>query len=132
MILGAEASTISTMAKLFAIAFVLVAPYGFVRIRRVLAERRRDSSLDGANDAGGDSGLEPGPPDLHSVEAAIAAIGRAETSIELRLPATVDGVEIEDRLAHILIDDVAQRDGVDLVWHEPRAAEVWHASVRRP
>lgn len=123
----AEETTITTMAKLFAIAFIVVAPFGFVRIRKVLAERRGDVAGEGSIETAED---QPALPDPHSVEAVIAAIGRRESSVELHLPATVDGVAIENDVARILIEDVARRDGVQLVWDRSQASGVWRAEVR--
>ena len=151
---AAEPDRISTMLRLFGIAVVVMAPFGYVRIRRILAERRALLGADpSAADAGEGSTNRPASPvprpdDVATVVAAIdragrllaggpsspdgttAASDRAGHQLEVPRQLTIDGRPAPATMIDALLADAARRSGVRLTWlDDDEASPV--AGVRR-
>ena len=148
---AAEPDRISTMLRLFGIALVVMAPFGYVRIRRILAERRALLGADpSAADAGEGSTNRPASPvprpdDVATVVAAIDRAGRllaggpsspdgttAASDHQLEVPRqlTIDGRPAPATMIDALLADAARRSGVRLTWlDDDEASPV--AGVRR-
>jgi len=140
------------MLRLFGFALVVMAPFGYVRIRRILAERRAllapDPSADGAGEGSSDgtAARAPRPGDVATVVAAIDRAGRqlaggpsssgdttAASGHQLEVPRhlTIDGRPAPATMIDALLADAARRSGVRLTWLDDNARASGDADVRR-
>ena len=148
---AAEPDRISTMLRLFGIALVVMAPFGYVRIRRILAERRAllgaDPSAGGAGEGSpdGTASRVPRPDEVATVVAAIDRAGRqlaggpsisGDTTtasghrLEVPRQLTIDGRPAPAAMIDALLADAARRSGVRLTWLDDDEASAV-AGVRR-
>ncbi|MFN8050166.1 MAG: hypothetical protein U0Q22_01890 [Acidimicrobiales bacterium] len=137
-----EGARLGSMFVFFLIALVIVAPFGWVRIRRVLRERRASSEPTTT----GAEGVEDTPattePDPRDVVLAVDAIGAAATTlgaddapdhvdVDVPLGALVGGRPAPDSLIDALLADTARRIGLRVAWVDGAEPEWRRARITR-
>jgi hypothetical protein len=112
------ADRIGSMVWLFLIALVIVAPYGLVRVRRVLRDRDEGRPPTPPDAEAIDATTRVGARDLETVLAALdGAVEAGSEEFELVVPAepTVGGRQASPELVAALLGDAARRAGVEVV-----------------
>lgn len=139
-VLAVDESRLSSMFVFFFIALLIVSPFGYRRVKAVLAERRELLGRGGSAPAEptGTPASTPDPDDLAGVVAAIATAagelaGDRSGSRIVEVPAvpTVEGRPADRVVIDALVDDAVRRAGLTSTW-EGAADGPRRLTLRRP
>lgn len=124
-LVAAEGGRFTTMVVAFLVALVVVAPFGWKRLRPILRERRAvrrpaPSNTAGQHGNGTDAVVTPSPDDVGVVAARVDAVAAewpdGSEVVDLEVPATLTVAGRPSPLGRQLVEDAARRAGLSTEW----------------